>query len=385
MTDATKLHEHLIEQLTADGDLIPQWRESFLAVPRHLFIPDTVWRCDPAIVGPDDLVPVHRHEQPDRWLEIAYANASVTVQVDDGHPIGPGGRGRDISSSASEPGIVAQMLAACGAQPGERVCEIGTGSGYNAALLAHRLGAENVVSVEIDPALAERARQALAAAGYPAVTVLTGDGTYGYAERAPYDRVLCTAGVQRLPYPWVRQTRSGGRVLTPWANAYFDGGLLALDVLRDGTAIGRIVGKAWFMWLRDQRVRRISVIAFVRDGQLAATSETEVHPYEVAGDYDAQLAISLRVPGCRHLYWRPGEDDDHGTFWLIDPVSGAWASLRHHPSSDGPYEVRQHGPRKLWDEVESAYRSWCESGKPQATDWRFTVTANTQSVTLNSP
>jgi protein-L-isoaspartate(D-aspartate) O-methyltransferase len=297
-----QLLDRLVEELTAEGDLTPEWRETFLAVPRHLFIPDTVWQHDPSIDGPNDLVPVHRREQHDLWLEIASANRSVTVQVDDGHPVGPDGRGRDISSSASHPGIVAQMLAASGAQPGERVLEIGTGTGYNAALLAHRLGAHNVVSVEIDAALAGHAQRALIAAGYDAVTVLIGDGTLGHRERAPYDRVLSTASVQRVPPAWVAQAGPGGRILTPWANAYCDGGLLALERLGDGSATGRIVGKAWFMWLRDQRVPRVSVGRFVRDDQHADTSMTEVHPYEVAGDYDAQLAVGLRVPDCRRLY-----------------------------------------------------------------------------------
>ncbi|MGH3874895.1 MAG: methyltransferase domain-containing protein [Pseudonocardiaceae bacterium] len=384
MTHAARLLDHLVEQLAADGDLTPEWRDTFLAVPRHAFLPDTVWRPDPAIDGPNDLVPVHRSEQPDRWLEIAYANRSVTVQVDDGHPVGPDGRGRDISSSASQPGIVAQMLAASGAQPGERMLEIGTGTGYNTALLAHRLGAHNVVSMEIDEALAEHAQRVLKAAGYDAVTVLTGDGTVGHRTKAPYDRVLCTASVQRVPPDWVAQTRLGGRILTPWANAYFDGGLLALEPLGDGTATGRIVGKAWFMWLRDQRVPRVTVNRFVRDGQHADTSATEVHPFEVAGDYDAQLAVGLRVPDCRHLYWHPDHDDDHGTLWLIDPDSGAWASLRHHPRSDGPYEIRQHGSRRLWDEVEAAYRWWRDAGNPKATDWHFTVTPATQRIELVS-
>ncbi|MGH3896807.1 MAG: hypothetical protein ACRDTA_00855 [Pseudonocardiaceae bacterium] len=147
-----------------------------------------------------------------------------------------------------------------------------------------------------------------------------------------------------------------------------------LEPLGDGTATGRIVGKAWFMWLRDQRVPRVSVSRFVRDDQHADTSVTEVYPFEVAGDYDAQLAVSLRVPDCRHLYWRPGHDDDHGTLWLIAPGSGAWASLRHHPKSDGPYEVRQHGSRRLWDEVEAAYHWWKDAGDPQAADWYFTIT-----------
>ncbi len=317
-------------------------------------------------------------------MEIAYANGAVIVQVDDGHPAGPDGRGRDISSSASHPGIVAQMLAASGAQPGERVLEIGTGTGYTTALLAHRLGAHNVVSVEIDAGLAGHAQRALSVGGYAAVTVLTGDGTLGYRDRAPYDRVLCTASVQHVPPAWVSQTRPGGRILTPWANAYFDGGLLALEPLGDGTATGRIIGKAWFMWLRDQRVPRVSVSRFVRDGQHVDISTTEVHPYEVAGDYDAQLAVGLRVPDCRHLYWRPDHDDDHGTLWLIDPDSGAWASLRHPPASDGPYEVRQHGARRLWDEVEAAYLWWRDAGNPQAADWRFTVTPDTQRVELNA-
>jgi protein-L-isoaspartate(D-aspartate) O-methyltransferase len=384
MANATRLLDRLVTQLTAEGDLTPEWRETFLAVPRHAFIPDTVWRHDSAIDGPNDLVAVRRGEQPDQWLEIAYANSPVTVQVDDGHPVGPDEHGRDISSSASHPGIVAQMLAASGAQPGERVLEIGTGTGYNTALLAHRLGARNVVSVEIDETLAGHAQRALKAAGYDAVTVLTRDGALGHRDRAPYDRVLCTASVQRVPYAWVSQTRAGGRILTPWANAYFDGGLLALEPLGDGTATGRIVGKAWFMWLRDQRVPRISVARFVRDDQHVDTSTTEVHPFEVAGDYDAQLAVSLRVPACRHLYWRPDHDDDHGTLWLIDPDSGAWASLRHHPESDGPYEVRQHGPRRLWDDVEAAYRWWKDAGDPQAADWQFTVTPNTQRIELDA-
>ncbi|MBV9162611.1 MAG: methyltransferase domain-containing protein [Pseudonocardiales bacterium] len=221
-----RLLDRLVDQLTAEGDLTPEWRDTFLAVPRHLFIPDTVWQQDPAIDGPNDLVPVHRCESAERWLEIAYANRSVTVQVDDGHPVGPDGRGRDISSSASHPGVVAQMLAALGAQPGERVLEIGTGTGYHTALLAHRLGAHHVISMEIDDGLARHAQRALTRAGYAAVTVLTGDGALGHRERSPYDRVVCTASVQQVPYAWVAQNPAGRA----------DSHSLGQRVLRRGTA-----------------------------------------------------------------------------------------------------------------------------------------------------
>ncbi|MGH3848694.1 MAG: protein-L-isoaspartate O-methyltransferase family protein, partial [Pseudonocardiaceae bacterium] len=74
-------------------------------------------------------------------------------------------------------------------------------------------------SVEIDPAVAETAREALDRTGYGEVTVATADGTLGFSARAPYDRVLSTASCQQIPYPWVAQTAPGGKVLTPWLNA----------------------------------------------------------------------------------------------------------------------------------------------------------------------
>lgn len=88
------------------------------------------------------------------------------------------------TSSASKPDLVLSMLAALDVHDGHTVLEIGTGSGYNAALLAARLGAPSVTTVEIDPGLATSARAALVASGFP-VTVLTGDGTQGYPANAP--------------------------------------------------------------------------------------------------------------------------------------------------------------------------------------------------------
>lgn len=167
--------------------------------------------------------------------------------MDDGHPAGEAGWGFEVTSSASMPAVVAQMLAALDAEPGMRVLEIGAGTGYNAALLAHRLGAENIVSVEVDPAVAEHARHALAATGFSAVTVVTGDGAEGYLPRAPYDRVISTVAVAEVPHAWVAQTRPGGLVLSPWGSSYYPGGLLALTVHGDATTTGRIVGPASFM------------------------------------------------------------------------------------------------------------------------------------------
>ncbi|MBV9013688.1 MAG: methyltransferase domain-containing protein [Pseudonocardiales bacterium] len=378
MTDPAALRRRMVDDLTTGGFLEPGWREAFLAVPRHAFIPDLVWQEQRR-----DLVPFHRADDPSRWLRLAYASRQVMItQVDDGHPVGPGLIGDCISSSASQPNVVALMLAALGAQPGMRVCEIGTGTGYNAALLAQRLGADHVTSIEVDPEVATRARAALARTGFGAVLVITGDGAHGYPPRAPFDRVLATAAVQRVPYAWVAQTRPGGRVVTPWGTAYLNGALLSLTVGEEGTATGRLVDNVAFMWLRDQRIPLTWVRDCVYDEDNAAVSTTDLHPARVTDDYHAALAIGILVPDCEYRYCQARDDSGEYTVWFLDPNSRSWASLDYLPGAD-THEVNQLGPRRLWDEVEAAYRWWVRAGSPTAERWHFTVTPQCQEIYLD--
>jgi hypothetical protein len=81
------MNEHSADALIASGHLSPDWRSSFLAVPREAFIPDTIWRPDTTKTGPD-LVPVHRDEHPEQWRELVDSDDAVITQVDDGHPVG---------------------------------------------------------------------------------------------------------------------------------------------------------------------------------------------------------------------------------------------------------------------------------------------------------
>jgi len=198
---AARLLERLVDELSAGGALEDSWRAAFLAVPRHLFVPDLVWRSSPDGRRAD---PVNRTAQPAEWWELVYRDEAVITQLADGAP--PAGAatetvsGVEFTSSTSMPTVVAEMLVAVRAQPGMRVLEIGTGTGWNAALLAYRLGPGNVTSVEIDPVISAHAREALAAAGYGAVRVVTGDGTRGHQPGAPFDRVLFTACVYQVPY-----------------------------------------------------------------------------------------------------------------------------------------------------------------------------------------
>ncbi|MGQ0779178.1 MAG: methyltransferase domain-containing protein [Pseudonocardiales bacterium] len=115
-------------------------------------------------------------------------------------------------SSSSMPTVMAGMLEALDLQPGHRVLEIGTGTGHNAALLCHRVGPQNVVSVELDPSLADAARRALAGLRLnPAVHA--GDGSAGLAAAAPFDRIIATAAADHIPPAWISQLAPGGVIL----------------------------------------------------------------------------------------------------------------------------------------------------------------------------
>lgn len=113
----------------------------------------------------------------------------------------------------SDPYIMAVMTAAVRVRPGTRVLEVGTGSGYQAALLAE-LGAD-VSTIEIVPGLARRAGALLRRRGYGNVTVRTGDGFAGWPDRAPFDAVMVTAGAAKVPQPLLDQLRTGGRLVMP--------------------------------------------------------------------------------------------------------------------------------------------------------------------------
>jgi protein-L-isoaspartate(D-aspartate) O-methyltransferase len=174
------LRRRLVAELEAKGLLHDRRvRAAFLAVPREHFVPE---------VG----------------LEAAYRDEAIlTKRTEAGHPL----------SSSSQPGIMAEMLDELRLEPRQRVLEIGAGTGYNAALLAHIVGPDGrVVSVDIDPETATRARRALKGTR---VKVVTGDGRDGYALAAPYDRIIVTASATEVPRSWLEQLAEGGLVEVP--------------------------------------------------------------------------------------------------------------------------------------------------------------------------
>jgi protein-L-isoaspartate(D-aspartate) O-methyltransferase len=150
------------------------------------------------------MLKVERHKfVPEEYLDYAYC--------DDPLPIGEG-------QTISQPYIVALMTELLDVQPGDRVLEIGTGSGYQAAILAELT--DQVYSIEIVPKLAETAAERLHRLGYDNVVVKCGDGYQGWAEHAPFDGIIVTAAPEQVPQPLVDQLKVGGRLVIPVGASY---------------------------------------------------------------------------------------------------------------------------------------------------------------------
>jgi protein-L-isoaspartate(D-aspartate) O-methyltransferase len=345
------------------GELLPaEWRAAYEANPRHLFLPERVWRA----VGE----PLDRATDPVGWLAYAYSDESVITQLHDGAQASE--HGYPISSSCSMPAVVFTMLSYLDVRAGQRVLEIGTGTGWNTSLLCHRLGDDQVVSIEVDAFVADAARRNLAGVGWQPL-VITGDGVDGYSAGAPYDRVISTCSVRVVPYAWVAQTRPGGIIVTPWGTTFENSALLRLVVDRGGDrALGHIVDWATFMLLRSQR----PVIPDEPDDfhAISEESRTDVNLADFLGE-DARFGVGLHVPDCR-LTWELGDDGYLETLWLLAPDS--WAAIRGDI-------VRQAGARRLWQEAVAGYAWWLRSGRPGRDRYGVTVAADRQEVWLDHP
>lgn len=204
---------------------------------RRLFIPDTIY--NPA----DDTV-IRRTHDPDRWEAAVASDDPVTIKMN----------GPWASSSSSARWIMNLMLDALRLEPGMTVLEIGTGTGWNAAIMA--AAGTKVTTIEIDQELADHARTALLRAGYPDVWVICGNGEHGVPGHAPYDRVIATASMHTIPYAWVSQTTDGGRIVLPYSGPHHPSGLAVLTV-EGSTATGQIINdQAWFMPMKGQGINQ---------------------------------------------------------------------------------------------------------------------------------
>ncbi|MGH7738123.1 MAG: protein-L-isoaspartate O-methyltransferase family protein [Candidatus Tyrphobacter sp.] len=173
--------------------------DAFASVARHLFVP---------------------HVPPSE----AYLDRAISIKSEGGETI----------ASISQPSMLARMLELAAIEPGNGVLEIGTGSGYNAALAARIAGRRGrVVTLEIEPDLARAARSALEAAGCETVEVVVGDGHLGHEAGGSYDRIIVSARASDIADAWWEQLRDGGRIVIPLDIGA--GGEYAVAFVREGS------------------------------------------------------------------------------------------------------------------------------------------------------
>ncbi|MEC3997221.1 methyltransferase, FxLD system [Actinacidiphila sp. DG2A-62] len=284
--EAAELRARLTESLVKKGKVSsPAVEAAFRAVPRHCFVPGSP-------------------------LPEAYADDAVYTKW--------GADGARISA-ASQPTIVALMLEQLGIEPGNRILEIGAGTGYNAALMATITGeAGHVTAVDVDEDLVDGARAHLTTAGVSGVDIILGDGALGAPAAAPYDRIIATVGAHEVPRPWLDQLRPDGRLVVP---VRLRGAVSRSIVFERGNEGWTSTGSemAVFMPLRGIGDDARRVIDLTGDGQVTLqTHKDNVLATAETSTLDGVLATD------RHVEWTGVHFVPMESFEWLD----LWLSLR---------------------------------------------------------
>jgi protein-L-isoaspartate(D-aspartate) O-methyltransferase len=248
--------------------LAPQVRQAFLTVPRHLFVEqyyqqrgaDLQWECVQAT--PEQI----------------YQDEALVTHID--------ARGLPTSST-SQPSVMVVQLEALALSSGQRVLEIGSGTGYNAALLAALVGESGqVISLDIDEDLVVRAKHHLERAEASQVVVLASDGTEGAIAYAPYDRLLAACSFRSLPLAWCEQLKPGGRLVGNWHTP-----LASLFVCLEKTGPGELKGS--LLGLRASYIEMRPVTGLPTRAKIDWTQ------------YEAQPSLRLSLPQIKTLLQQP--------------------------------------------------------------------------------
>jgi protein-L-isoaspartate O-methyltransferase len=363
---AARLRAQLAERLTTAGWLrTPPWRTAFEHAPRHLFAPR--FTLPPG--GGGGTFNGARPDQRTAWLEAVYSDLPLLTDIsDDGVP----------TSSCSAPQVVVAMLEALDVSDRHTVLEIGTGTGWNAALLASRLDAEAVTSIDINTELVAQARDRLAHLHlHPELAIADGYGAYPL--RAPYDRIIATCAVRHIPPAWIAQTRPGGVILGEIRGA-FAGAMAQLTVDRSGSAQGCFRPEPFsFMPLRSNHDQRVGFSALGDLGSAAVRGPgavRDIHVLPAVLDEPAfAFFAQLHLPGT--LTAPITIADGPSYFCLLEPNSRSWARIHDH-------QVTQGGPLSLWDTLEHAHDQWIGLDRPAPHQFQITITPDgRQSVTTD--
>ncbi|MFJ5707589.1 methyltransferase domain-containing protein [Streptomyces sp. NPDC093105] len=353
----------LADKVTAGA---PAWHDAVSNTPRHQLVPRW-WQPIPNSPKREwELVSLP--EGSTELLTAAYTDATLVTRVGPLHAdqAAKGERGAgDPTSSSTLPGLIVSMADRLRVEPGDRVLDVGTGSGYSAALFAHRFGDEFVTSVDVDPYLVEAARARLASFGRtPHMEAL--DAT-GELPDDDYDRIMATVAVRPVPASWLRALRPGGRLVTTIAHTAL---LITADMGPDGVARGGVQpDPATFMETRQNadyppKLNDLFVSARVREGDDVRTPDGPIP--DLWQEWPLRWLYELDTPGVetRSAVY----PDGRRVVWLL-AADGSWARAEDAESPT----VHQGGPRRLWDNLEGVRRRWDENDRFPLHDMRAEI------------
>lgn len=357
---------------------------AFLTVPRHRLL-EQFWLRAPEerpagnggapgggarAPGPTDVVEyrLHPHHPDPQAIQAAYADDALMTRWHQGRP----------TSSTSQPGLMAEMLELLDLHPGERVLEIGTGTGYNAALLSELVGDQRLVTtVDIDADVVDQTRRLLRQAGYGGIRLVTGDGWSGVADDAPYDKVMATVGCTDLSPCWVAQLRPGGLLVVPLEHG---GAQPLLRARREGACVaGRVVTCAGFLPIQG-RLAGTSPWAKA-PGRFRAWPGTA--PFGATVRRPLSPSLATRLPGSRwgEEVWRRAWDL-HYCLSLWDRRARSLLTLHGRDGARASLElvsgelVLSGAAEDLGADLLAHTEHWMELGAPRMSDFvsEFTPT-----------
>jgi protein-L-isoaspartate(D-aspartate) O-methyltransferase len=358
---ADHANQEMVDRLVALGALwTPQLLAAFRATPRHHFL-ERVYLFRP---------------REGRWrsvslrgpaaMRLVYSDRALVTHLG---PAGP-------LSSSSQPSLMAQMLEDLEVGPGHRVLEVGAGTGYNAALLAHAAGPGRVTSVDVDRDVLGAAERHLRHFAERAVRLVHADGRVALPDETPFDRVLVTAAAVDLEPAWLAQA-DGGRVVAPLSLAP---GLafVASGEVRGGVFTGRLTRPAYFVPLRAEGESGAQPAAF------GVSRSLRVQPAAWAGWFDGRMARAAWpgfVRGLAFFGWLRGlrvvylVEGGRAIFGVAD-AGGAGCLM-----GLDRWRVAGGGGDLAWDLL----RAYLDAGAPSPTEYELTASTEAVSREENGP
>lgn len=362
--------QRLADLLTQRGDLRdPAWKDAVAAVARHILVP-VAYRQDNT--GAWESVDVTSPE----GLDLVYSPTTLVTALADR------GTHQESVSSSTKPDLVVRMLEILGVHDGHKVLDIGTGAGYNTALLAHRLGAHHVYSVDIDDELVEAARLRLDALGLRP-TLVTADGAAGLPEHDPYDRIIVTCSVPTVPWAWAEQLTPAGKVLVDLKIATEAGNLVMLHRFPDRLEGHFTTRWASFMTMRhhpDQAPKTRQTMAEQARQRTTTTPPNPWYSHRVVW----LLAQLQGLPPEVQIGMQLDPDTRQPTASLVTTSDGSWAAVSL-TSHDSGHNVVEGGPVALWEHVERAHQVWLDHDRPDWPRLGLTVTPERQHLWIDTP